>query len=104
MKQYKLLVYSNFTPGKEAEYNRWYDEVHIPDVLQVPGFKAASRYKLAPDTAEGATHGYCAIYEFESDNLAATLGELGGRAGDGRMSMSDAIDLETVDMRAWEAR
>ena len=27
-----------------AEWNAWYDEVHVPDMLSVPGFEAVSRY------------------------------------------------------------
>jgi hypothetical protein len=102
MKQYKLLVYSNPTEGNEDAYNRWYNEVHIPDVLKVPGFKAASRMRVSPLTAEGARHNYCAIYEFESDDVGATLAALSGRAASGEMTMSDTIDLKTVEMRAWE--
>ncbi|HET9630204.1 MAG TPA: DUF4286 family protein [Novosphingobium sp.] len=104
MKKYKLLVFSNFTPGKEAEYNRWYDEVHIPDVLKVPGFIGASRYKLSDVTGEGAKHSYCAIYDVESNEIGATLAELGAAASSGQMTMSDAIDLASTEMRAWEAR
>jgi hypothetical protein len=29
----------------EAEYNRWYDEEHIPNLLRVPGYRDARRYR-----------------------------------------------------------
>ena len=30
-------------PALEAEFNTWYDEIDIPDVLAVPGFERARR-------------------------------------------------------------
>ena len=48
MAKYTFVVLSNpTTPGQEAEYNEWYDKIHIPDVLNVPGFVAAQRFKIA---------------------------------------------------------
>ena len=47
MAKYTFVVMTNPTPGKETEYNRWYNEQHIPDVLNVPGFVCAQRFRLA---------------------------------------------------------
>ena len=48
MAKYTFVVLSNSTtPAEEAEYNEWYNKIHIPDVLNVPGFVAAQRFKLA---------------------------------------------------------
>lgn len=30
-------------PGREAEWQRWYDDVHLDEVLAVPGFVGALR-------------------------------------------------------------
>ena len=60
-------------PSREEEFNRWYDEVHLPDLLKVPGLVAAQRYRFHGHTPmfpppEGAPEPtYVAIYEFESD-------------------------------------
>ena len=43
-----FLVFSNATAGQDAEFNQWYDSVHVPDVLDVPGVESAQRYDLAP--------------------------------------------------------
>lgn len=102
MTKYKLLVLTNCVAGTDAEFNRWYDEVHIPEVLEVPGFTGAWRGPVAPLTAEGATHRYCAVYDLESDDLGATLAELGSRSASGKMHMSDTLDLGTISMRAFE--
>jgi hypothetical protein len=43
-----LMVKSRCNDAARAdEFNRWYDEVHVPDVLAANGVVAAQRYKLA---------------------------------------------------------
>ena len=32
-----LLVYSDVAPENDEEYNRWYNEEHIPERLSIPG-------------------------------------------------------------------
>ena len=97
MAKYTFVVLTNPTSGKEAEYNKWYNEQHIPDVLNVPGFVAAQRFRLA-DAQMGDTnpHRYLALYEIETDDLAGALKELKARAGTADMVISDAIDLKGV--------
>jgi hypothetical protein len=33
-------------PQHEAEFNRWYDEEHLPERLEIPGYISARRFKL----------------------------------------------------------
>ena len=40
------VVFSNPVAGKEDEFNEWYDKVHIPELLTVPGMLSATRYAL----------------------------------------------------------
>lgn len=98
MAKYTFVVLTNPTPGKEAEYNKWYNEQHIPDVLNVPGFVAAQRFRLADAqmTDKAPVHRYLALYEIETDDLASALAELKARGGTADMVMSDAIDLKNV--------
>jgi hypothetical protein len=97
MAKYVFVVMSNpTTPGQEAEYNEWYNKIHIPDVLNVPGFVAAQRFKVA-DTqfADGKpAHRYLALYEIETDDLKGSFNELQKRVGTADMFMSDAIDMK----------
>jgi hypothetical protein len=75
--------------GREDEFNRWYDDSHLPEVLQVPGFVAGRRYALTgPGSADGSR--FLAIYEIETEDLAATLAALGAAAP--TMTVSDAMD------------
>lgn len=54
----------------EAEWNEWYDNVHLPMVLQCPGFVEGIRYEVQ-ESRYGPGDGYLTIYQLQS---AAALG------------------------------
>ena len=53
-----LLVLNDVVEGAEEEFNRWYQQQHIPERLGVPGFKTARRYR-----AVDGQPAYMAVYE-----------------------------------------
>lgn len=59
-----LMVWSDIDPEYEGEFGRWYDEEHLPRLLQVPGFLSAGRYQALKGGPK-----YLAIYELEDDNV-----------------------------------
>ena len=58
------IVASESTPEKEAKFNKWYTEVHIPMLMGYKGVKQASRYQRIGNDELGAK--FLAIYEFET--------------------------------------
>src|SRR5713101_7707944 len=83
-KKYTFVVLTNPTPGQDAEYKRWYNEQHITDVLNAAGFVCAQRFPLAETQAgpkTDQTHKYLALYEIETDDLAASLKDMQSRGG-----------------------
>ena len=83
-------------PSSEEAFNRWYDDVHIPQVVErVPGVVSASRFSLAdvqllPEAALPARR-YLSIYQLDTEDLAGTAQALGSALGDGTLDMSEAI-------------
>lgn len=65
--QILLIVQTDVEPEMEGEFNRWYDEEHIPGLLRVPGVIAARRGINA-----GNGQKYIAIYEHENSNIQHT--------------------------------
>lgn len=53
-----LMVYTDVSEEHEAEFNRWYNEEHIPERLSIPGVLNAARY-----TAVRGGPKYLACYE-----------------------------------------
>ena len=92
MAKYKFLVFTNARDGRDDEFNEWYDEVHLGEVVAVPGFTGAERYAIRPQPGEDApSHQYLAIYDMETDDVKATLAGLLGRGAAGGFKMSDAL-------------
>lgn len=56
-----LMVYCDVPAAHDAEFNRWYNEEHIPERLAIPGVLNAARYK-----AVAGGPAYLACYELAS--------------------------------------
>ena len=87
-----LVVLSNAVDGQDDQFNDWYDNQHLGDVLEVPGFIAARRYRLSDDQMAGAEspYRYLAIYEVDAEKAGDAASALG--AGAGTMVIDPALD------------
>ena len=57
-----FTVKATIPKEREEAFNRWYNEEHVPQVLQFPGLVSARRYKAI----EGEdTYQYMAVYELQ---------------------------------------
>jgi hypothetical protein len=62
---YLYLVRTKFAnPDRAVEWNAWYDQVHAPDMMYIPGMIAVTRY--GDVRANGQ---YLALYEIESPDV-----------------------------------
>lgn len=97
MPRYNMVVLTNPTEGKDAEYNEWYNNTHIPEVCDIPGMVAGERFKVMPELCMNQPpRPYLAIYEIEADDAGSVLQELTRRAESGEMNMSDALDVDNA--------
>jgi hypothetical protein len=77
------------------EYNKWYVEVHIPQVLAVPGFVSGERLASAPTqytAAASALRQFASVFEIEGDPEVAFAGLRAART-EGRL---DAAPVPTI--------
>jgi len=95
MAHYKLVIFSEPTEGQEEEYNRWYDAVHLPEVLSIPGFVSAQRFKLHSEMIGKLPHKYLSIYEVDCEDPQQVLNGLFAATEAGEMDISGALNLET---------
>lgn len=96
MGRYVLVVHSNAVAGTDADFNDWYDNVHLGEVLELAGFVAAERFQLEGDPLAGsAQHRYLALYELDTDDPQGAMAALGA-ATQGGMNMSDTLDMGDV--------
>jgi hypothetical protein len=80
-------------PSREAEFNDWYNNIHLPDVFELPGFVRAIRC-INTDVGEGQAK-YITFYEIETDNIDALMKAHGENLGRKREAgrMSDLVSM-----------
>jgi len=76
--RYVYLVFANPIPGKEAEFNDWYSNTHMGDLVQLPGWMGAQRFRIVTTvqprpTIAGYGHGYLMIWDLEETEANAAL-------------------------------
>lgn len=77
------LILANYVAGHYAEYQRWYDEVHGPEVTNVPGHVAMKRGELA--SVQVAPRRHCpgdqlVLCAQQTDDLMFTIRDFSMRA------------------------
>lgn len=92
-----MVVFTNpVSADAEDEYNEWYDNIHLADVVAIDGFVSAQRFRVVDVEAVAAgsdsAHRYLALYEVESDDLNAVAQALLSRAGTADMEISPTLD------------
>ncbi len=94
------VVRSNAVEGREAEFNEWYTNVHLPEVMALEGLLSAERFELDDEHSAGEQpHRYLAIYEIDAEDIPGTLENL-KNAG---FSLSDAIDLASLQVSVFRS-
>jgi hypothetical protein len=70
----QLIALSNpVSAAREAEFNKWYNEVHIPELVGLPGFESATRYRVSSQglpQKETPEFRYVAVYEIADMDAA----------------------------------
>ena len=100
------VVFSKPVEGKDAEFNEWYDNVHIPELLTVPGMLSATRYALHEAAiyhvagAAAPEHSYMCVYEMEGD-VDAIMGKIQQSVANGQVHMSESLDLPNSRLSFW---
>ncbi len=97
--KYLHIVQTSPTPGREDEFNEWYENVHVPEVLRMPGFLSGQRFRLAAEDPFSGPR-YLAVYEIESDDIAATLDTVRNTAP--ARTKSGAIDTSVSVVLTYE--
>jgi hypothetical protein len=87
-----FIALTNPVEGQEDEYNRWYNEVHAPEVVAVPGFTGVQRFCMAPmPGAPDLPFGYIALYGIDRNRVEEAFEEMGKAVASNSMTMSPAL-------------
>ncbi|HMK85754.1 MAG TPA: hypothetical protein VK437_07335 [Steroidobacteraceae bacterium] len=95
MPRYKFVVMTKPVAGREREYNDWYQNVHLRDVVAIDGIQSAQRFRLSLSVqADPPPFPYLAIYEIETEDIEGTIEEMKRRTQSGEMFISNAMSGE----------
>lgn len=87
-----LVVLTEPVEGREDEYNAWYSDEHLADVLAAAGFRAAQRFRFAESKlSRRPAARYLAIYEVDADRREEAERLLLETANTEAMPISDAL-------------
>ena len=73
MADYLYLVQMDISAEHEDEFNRIYDTQHVPNILNAPGVRACTRYRLESTDVPGVAR-YAALYEVDSADVPQSEG------------------------------
>jgi hypothetical protein len=100
------LVFTKPVEGMEDEYDTWYDEVHLPDVVAVSGVRSAQRFVIGPErrpVAEEPAFRNLTVYELEGEP-ELVFKETTRRIDAGEMVLSPALDRTATAQSVWRPR
>ncbi len=86
-----IIALFNATVGRDEEFNDWYTNTHLPEVVAVPGVVSAQRYHLPEPLVGELPYRYATLYEVEGGAAAAVQGIFGSGLG-----MSPTIDTSNM--------
>ena len=97
MSKQLFLVLSEPAEGREDDYNDWYENVHLDEVIATSAVINAQRFVLADQRGQAAPHRYLALYEVEADDPSEVFKSIDARGGE--RQNSDALDRGSL--AAW---
>lgn len=92
MPKCKIIALTTPTPGKEKEYEDWYQNTHLPEMTSFPGSQGAQRFKLVAKMMGADTNQYLAVYDIECDDPGAYLATVGAAAQSGKLTPGTASE------------
>lgn len=94
MARHVFIIVTPAPPEGQAEaFEQWYVGRHMPDVLAVPGFVSAQRFRLGPDPANpDAAPRSLTVYEIDAEDRDAVMAEVRRRSGSEVMPLFPGID------------
>jgi hypothetical protein len=75
------------SPEQAAAYHKWYEQIHMPEMIGIEGFVSARRFASLPDTGS-----FVAIYEIDADDIGAVAARL--EAASGQFSELVGVQLD----------
>jgi hypothetical protein len=101
MGRFRFVVFTNPVAGREDEYNDWYSNTHLAEVVGVPGFAAVQRFRIENVGRIAPAHDYLAIYEMTAETPEAAAADLNTLMS-ADLTLSDAARSDDAEASVFE--
>jgi hypothetical protein len=88
------VVLTEPTEGKEAEFDDYYENIHLDEVLATTGWESAQRFVLTDEIGQKCPLPYLALYEVEADDPKAIIRKMNETRA--QRQQSDALNRKTA--------
>lgn len=97
-KKYKMMVLTSAVDGRDKEFNDWYQNTHLKQIVGIKSIVSAQRFRFNANIVPGSENPppYLAIYEIESDDIAAVIRDMNELAASGRMPLPDSMGQHII--------
>lgn len=92
MAKFKLLALTNANEGRDKEFNEWYDNTHLKDLLNMPAVKSATRFRLI----DNKSWAYLSIYDLDCEDPREVVKDIEALVASGKMVISPAVSLDSA--------
>ena len=95
--RFVYLVMSDPLPGREFDFNDGYQNMHMGDLVQLPGWTGAQRFRLVPDVMPRSTRplyrrGNLIIWDQEGTDLSKLRGDANAAIAGGKSRLIPGFD------------
>ena len=102
MRRFKMLVFSEPFAGQDDEFNAWYTQQHLNDLVALPGFTSAQRFTLHSVSMGTTLNKYLAIYDVETDDPEGVIEHMFAVRDTAAMPMSPAFNIDPTSVMLYE--
>ena len=74
--KHMVVVLTEPTEGCDEEFNDYYENVHLEEVIATTGWTSAQRFQLADQAGAKCPLPYLALYEAEADSAESVIKKL----------------------------
>jgi hypothetical protein len=76
-------------PEEEEAYHKWYNEIHLPEVVSIEGVLSARRFGPVGDDGPFIT-----VYELEANDIEAVQQRIGEASQSGRLTIEPVYQTD----------
>jgi len=97
MPKYTVMIFTRAHKGREAEFDQWYEDTHVDDVLATaPGWTSGQRFNLVHQAGLEMPSPHLALYEADGESPHAVLRTLNETRHN--REISDSMDASDFAM------